>query len=213
MKLAIFDLDGTLYDSMEVWMGTAYTFMEGQGITVPDALKDRMVGISSVEAAGILCEAYPELGMTPEDLVTAWQVAIKQSYAEDIDFKPGAKEYLEKLREKGIPICVATLTPRDYFTPAFVRTGLDKLVDFSINAAEAGRDKHFPDIYLKCAERFGLLPEQCRVYEDSPLAARTAKAAGFAVWGVRDGLSPVFENELRALADYFIEDWRNIPLP
>ena len=210
MKLAIFDLDGTLYDSMGVWMGTAYDFMENRGFSVPDELRDRLVSISSVEAACIFCKAFPDIGMSPEDLVAAWRDTIKLRYADSIDFKPGAREYLEQLKRAGIPICVATLTPRDYFTPAFRRTGLDELADFSINAAEAGRDKHFPDIYLRCAERFGLIPADCRVYEDSPLAARTAKDAGFEVWGVRDSLPDPIEADLRATAHRFVADWREL---
>ena len=113
----------------------------------------------------MLCEAFPELGLTAEMLIEAWRTTIKRRYREDIDFKPGAQNYLRQLRSEGVIICVATLTPRDYFTPAFERTVLMELIDFSINAAEAGRDKRFPDIYLRCAERFGLNPAQCRVYE------------------------------------------------
>ncbi len=210
MKLAIFDLDGTLFDSMGVWMGTAYDDMKARGVQVSDALQDRLVGVSSPEAAAVLCEAFPELGLTAEMLIEAWRTTIKRRYREDIDFKPGAQNYLRQLRSEGVIICVATLTPRDYFTPAFERTGLMELIDFSINAAEAGRDKRFPDIYLRCAERFGLNPAQCRVYEDSPLAAATAKAAGFEVWGVADPYSASQEAKLRENSDFFVTDWRTL---
>lgn len=210
MKLAIFDLDGTLYDSMGIWMGTAYEDMVSRGAKITDDLRDRLIGVSSPEAATVLAAAFPELGITPNMLIEAWREKIMRRYREDIDFKPGAAEYLRRLKGEGVGICVATLTPRDYFTPAFERTGLSELIDFSINAAEAGRDKRFPDIYIKCAERFNLVPGQCRVYEDSPLAAATARAAGFEVWGIADPYSAAQEKQLRELSHYFVSDWREL---
>lgn len=210
MKMAIFDLDGTILDSMGIWLNTAFNFLLDSGIDLSEEERRKFSNVKFSEGADLVAEAYPDLNMSREELLSRWTGVIKSHYREDIICKDGVLEYIEKIKREGIIVCIATLTARDYFTPCLERLGIIDLFDFTITAEEAGRDKRFPDIFNKCAEKFGLKPEACRVFEDSFLAAETARKAGFEVCGIYDENSAQFESKLRDASDSFIMSWREL---
>ena len=130
---------------------------------------------------------------------------MKEKYDTCVTPKPGARELLALLRENGVPVCIATSTPRRVSQGFFERFPLDRLVDFYISSADVGADKcESPAIYFAAAERLGLAWEECVVFEDLPSSARMAKKGGFTVVAVYDESSRSAEQALAQECDGYI---------
>lgn len=132
---------------------------------------------------------------------------MREHYLNDVKFKPGAKEFLEKARAKGIKICIATGTRRDVAEPFLQKSGLLDLIDFFVDCYDVCAFKDKPDIYLKAAELLGAKVTECAVFEDSEYCAATAKNADFLVVGVIDKYT-AREGDVRRFSDVIVEDWR-----
>ena len=209
MQAAIFDMDGTLLDSMGMWRALGENYLKRRGLSVPADLRRTLERMSLGQAAAYMAEAFP-LNTTPEDLLRQWRQMADESYRTEIGLKPGIVEYLQYLKGRHVPMAVATLTDREHVLPALERHHLLSFFDAVLTVQEAGRDKRYPDIYLQCAERCGAEVSNCAVFEDSVYAARTVKAAGFFLVAVDDDASREDEPELRHLSDRYIHDFREL---
>ena len=111
-------------------------------------------------------------------------------------------------RDKKLKLCVATANQRDFVLAAIERTGLDEYLDYTVTINELNTTKQSPKLFLHCAKKFDLLPQQCMVFEDSAHACKVAKDAGFLVAGVRDESNEGEEEvQIKAISDIFIEDF------
>ena len=129
---------------------------------------------------------------------------MKKHYAEDIEIKAGVLDFLQKSRERGIKMCIASATRRDIAEPFLAKTGI---MDF----IEIGAYKDKPDIFLLAAKRLGAKIEDCVVFEDVPHAVATAKDAGFYVVGVYDEIT-VNDGNIKPYVDEYVEDWRKFKI-
>lgn len=208
---AIFDLDGTLLDSMWIWDQIDVEFLAKRGIMeVPKDYQETIATFGAEKTAVYTIERFG-LNEKPEDLVQEWLDMAEDYYANRLQLKDGVYKYMKKLHEKGIPMAVATSSDIALVQPCLERTGLMPLLKTVITVKEAGRGKQFPDIYRKAAEILNCAPEECLVFEDVLEAATTALNAGFPVVGVADDRCPEESAaELKKRADYYIDSFREL---
>lgn len=208
---AIFDLDGTLLDSMWIWDQIDVEFLAKRGIMeVPKDYQETIATFGAEKTAVYTIERFG-LNEKPEDLVQEWLDMAEDYYANRLQLKDGVYEYMKKLHEKGVPMAVATSSDIALVQPCLERTGLMPLLKTVITVKEAGRGKQFPDIYRKAAEILNCDPEECLVFEDVLDAATTARNAGFPVVGVADDRCPEESaEELKKRANYYIASFREL---
>jgi len=180
---AIFDLDGTLFNSSALWKDLPVDFLRMYGIVMGEALERPSETQSIREGIRFLKEKY-NLPGSEEELLLAYYQLLRANYQERVPMMPGAAQLLQSLHEKGIHLCVATAAEKEMTEAALARCGVLQWMDFVLTEDEVGASKRYPDIYLQAARRLGTDPETCLVFDDAPHAVETAHGAGFTVCGV-----------------------------
>lgn len=203
----IFDMDGTLTDSMPYWKALGRDYLRSKGVEPDESLLWMVKTMTMAESARYFMDAFHIPG-PPERIVAEMEAVMEARYKSDIPLKPGVPEYLEALRAKGTRLCVATATAVPLAEACFRRLGVAECFDFILSCEDISRSKEYPDIFLLAAERFQVMPSDCAVYEDACYAARTAKNAGFYTVGVYEESGAAEWPELKALSDKVILDWR-----
>jgi len=204
---AIFDMDGTLVDSMAFWQRLGREFLARRGVTEgAEPILERIKAMTMSESAALFVE---ELGVpgTPEAAAAEMNGIMEDHYRRDIPLKPGVAAYLDGLRRRGTRLCVASATAEPLMAACLERLGVADRFEFLLSCETVGAGKSRPDVYLACAERFGAAPGEIAVFEDAVYAARTARAAGFYTVAVRDPAGAGSWEQLTALADEAILDW------
>lgn len=186
---AIFDLDGTLLDSMGVWDQVDVDFLGRRGIEVPP---DYMAKVSAMQFRQIAEYTIDRFGLedTPEQLMDEWDRMARVAYSTVVEAKPHAVEYVRHLKDTGARLAVATSLPPALRGPAMEHVGLDGLFDAVCSVDDvddAGKDR--PDVYVHAAGMLGLEPAACTVFEDLLEGIRSAKSVGMTVWAMHDDSS------------------------
>jgi len=210
IQAAIFDMDGTLLDSGPIWRDILQGIPVSFGMDISDDDFIAMYAMTWEDTVTFLEKKYKNapLQVPLDNVLTSITDAITAAYAVNIQCKPGVPEYLETLRQKGIRMCVATLTPTEYAKTALERVGLAPYFEFVITGDDVGADKRSPDIFLEAARRLETAPADAAVYEDSLIAAKTAHAAGFKVVGVYDPFQVYEFDEILPYTQATIRDYR-----
>ena len=196
----IFDLDGTLLDSMEVWQKIYARPFQDVGMSMPKNLLEKINHLSLSDSAVFTVE-NTGIPLTPRELAEKWVKTARWTYAHDIELKEGAYELLEKLPSPGKRLGIATATPRGIFEPCLERHGIADFFMSATSVDEVPRGKGFPDIYREEASRLGLFSGECLVFEDSHMGAQGAKDGGFQVVGVYDKQSAKFAKQMQKTCD------------
>ncbi|KFI93114.1 Haloacid dehalogenase-like hydrolase (HAD superfamily) [Bifidobacterium saguini DSM 23967] len=210
-KAAIFDLDGTLLDSMGVWNQIDIDFLGRRGIAVP---ADYMTTVASMQFREIAeyTIARFDLPDTPEQLLAEWDEMARIAYGTTVQAKPGAVEYLRELKAVGVRLGVATTLMPQLRTAALDHLGMSKYFDVIVSVDDAGGvGKSEPDVYLFAARRLGVKPEDCTVFEDLLVAIRSAKSAGMQAWAMYDDSSAADWPEITRVADGALHDFHDAP--
>ena len=204
-KGAIFDMDGTLLDSMPVWKRLTAGYLEQFGVFITDQEYAATEGLSQPQVAQFFFERYPSLPLDVQGLLDGMDQLITTRYETIAKPRAGVMAYLDSLRDRGVHMAVATLTARRHAEKALRDRGMLDYFDFMLTIEDVGVSKWEPDIYLQAAARMELAPADCVVFEDAPYACTTAKRAGFYVCGVMEPAYAKGEAELRASSDFVIE--------
>ncbi len=199
----IFDLDGTLLDSMEVWQKIYARPFQDVGMSMPKNLLEKINHLSLSDSAVFTAE-NTGIPLTPRELAEKWVKTARWTYAHDIELKEGAYELLEKLHSTGKRLGIATATPRGIFEPCLERHGIADFFMSATSVDEVPRGKGFPDIYREEASRLGLFSGDCLVFEDSHMGAQGAKDGGFQVVGVYDKQSAKFAKQMQKTCDKYV---------
>lgn len=207
IQAVIFDIDGTLVDSMGVWHDIDIEYFKLLEIPMPPTIQKDIEGMSFTETAVYFKETFRIEEKTVEDIKLDWIRMAQEKYLYEIKAKPGAKEYISFLKEKGIKIGCATSNDRNLAMAALQPHGWTSKVDALRTACEVNAGKPAPDIYLKVAAELGVAPENCLVFEDIPNGMRAGKAAGMTVIGVEDERAKKYKEEIDKICDYFIKDY------
>lgn len=206
---AIFDMDGTLTDTMPVWETTGERFMAAHGLAMPPGMMDDLKSMGMIQTAGYLRARF-SLAESPQAIIDEMNKLVEKGYYETAPAKRDILPFLEKLREKGVAMCVATATDRHLAEAILRRTGLAGYFRFIITCTEAGAGKDTPLIYEQAIKRLGTPKTDTLVFEDAPHAVRTAKGAGFRVVAVQDDSCREDERAIRETADLFIRRYAEL---
>ena len=184
-KAAIFDLDGTLLDSMGVWQEVDRVFLERRGIPLPDDYAAAIAPMGFPAAAEYTKKRF-SLPEDEETIMTEWHTLAVDAYANEVGLKHGVLEYLSSLRRRRIPFAAATASQAEFYLPALRRLGIADWFSSVTEISEVSRGKGNPDIYLRAAEKLGYAVEDCAVFEDIVPGVRGATAGGFYTVAVYD---------------------------
>ena len=205
IKGAIFDLDGTLLDSMFIWDTIGEEYLRSLGKEPHEDLKETFMTLTLEEVAVYYREHYG-VTLSVKEIVDGVNAMVEQTYRTKVTLKPGIAEYLAWLKENGVRMCVATVTDRYLVEETLERLGVRHYFSEIFTCAEVGFGKDKPIIYQKALEHLGTEKSDTYVFEDLPFALNTAKTDGFPTVGVYDR-HEVHQDELKGLADYYIFDF------
>lgn len=216
MRYAIFDLDGTIVDSMIYWRSFEKEFLREMGIDEKEMKlsKNDWIGSDWVEA---LCDFFNknynfDFQLTPEKF-HQWGIEfMMRKYANDVDFKPGAHQLLDTLKQQGVKMCVCSSTDRSIMEPVLQKYDLDKYFQFTVHCREYGVEKNDPQVFRYCMERLGAEnPAEVAVFEDAAYSISTAKAAGFYTVGMYD-VTEKNADKVKENADQYVTDYADLDL-
>ena len=207
-KGAIFDVDGTLLDSMPIWDDASERFLTGLGVKAEPGLSDIMFRMSLDEGAAYLKSAYG-LDLSEQEIKDGILGVIRDFYFYQAQLKPGAGEFLAQMKAREIPMYIATSSNREHIRAAFERLGFYDYFDGMITCEEAGAGKSDPRIFLLAADRMGLEPADIFVFEDVIHAIRTANRAGFVTVGVYDAASSSDNTAIREESGLYLHSLEN----
>lgn len=202
----IFDMDGSLVDSMWMWRAIDIEYLGSFGIPLPEDLQARIEGMSFAETAIYFKEHFP-IPDTTEDIMETWNRMAWDKYLHEVPLKMGITEFLRSCRERGILLGIATSNSRELVENVAKVHNLRDYFTSIITGSEVKRGKPAPDIYLAVAQELGAAPSRCLVFEDIVAGIMAGKNAGMRVCAVEDEYSSHDRERKKKLADYYIEDY------
>lgn len=208
-KGAIFDLDGTLLDSMHVWRDVDTKFFKKRNMEMPDDYGEALKNMHFPTAAVYTKERF-NLPDTVESIMEEWTQSCFEAYEKHIKLKDGAKEYLELLKENNVKIAYATSNSEKLCKAVLSSNCVWEYFSAKAYSEETGKQKTEPDVYLLAAERLGIFPRDCIVFEDIIGGVQGAKKGGFRVCGVYDSTSEKDREQIETTADYYIESFMEL---
>lgn len=206
----IFDMDGTLIDSMWIWPSIDEVYLKKYNLTEPENFHEDIEGMSYTEVSRYFLEAFPALTCTQQEIMDEWTRMAHERYMKEAPFKGGVREFILEMRDQGKKIGIATSNSRTLTEDTLQALNATELFDVVRTACEAGKGKPAPDIYLMVAKEMGVKPERCLVFEDVPMGILAGKNAGMKVCAVDDEFSRHQEEKKRNLADYYIYSYEDI---
>ena len=205
IKGIIFDIDGVVLDSMSIWNDLGARYLRSLNVEPEEGLNEILFSMSMEQGADYLKEHY-KLKRSTASILNGIQDMLRDFYYYEVPAKPGAKELMEFLKEKGMRITAATSSPRSHIEKALTRNKLLRYVEVIYTTGEIGISKHSPDIYNKAASYMNLAPAEVLVLEDSLYALKTAKEAGYKTAGVYDKDGETDQAGVEATGDIYIRN-------
>jgi len=196
---------------MGVWDQIDIDFLAKRGIELPSDYMNAISSMTYHEAAVYTIKRF-SLQDSVDGLKREWNDMAAYAYGNTVRMKPYAKEYLTALRERGAKLAIATSLFPELCDPVLRNNGIGNLFHAVCNTNELGCGKSRPDVFLLAAEKIGVKPEDCLVFEDILAAVKSAKSAGMGVCAVYDKTSENDWAEIKKTADYAIVDFRDAPL-
>ncbi|MDE7299341.1 MAG: HAD family phosphatase [Lachnospiraceae bacterium] len=209
-EAVIFDLDGTLVDSMWMWREIDIEYLGRFGIPLPEELQSCIEGMSFSETANYFQARFPEITDSIEEMKSEWTRMAWDKYVNEVPLKPGALEFLQLLRKRNIKTGIATSNSPELVWAVLKSLSAEQYFDEVHTACEVGAGKPSPDIYLLVADCLQVAPERCLVFEDISKGIQAGQAAGRRVWAVRDEYSLEDEENKAAQSDYFIDSYLDL---
>ncbi len=205
----LFDLDGTLVDSMWMWADIDEKYLGKFGLSVPDNLQKELDGMGFTETAVYFKQRF-HLPDTVEQIKADWNAMAEEFYARTAEPKEGVISFVREMKRQGKAMALASSNSRQLCSVCLKRLGLTDCIETVITACDVGRGKPQPDIYLAAAAALNTAPQHCLVFEDIPMGILAGRRAGMAVCAVRDSYAMDQEHEIRRMANWYISDFRQV---
>lgn len=205
----IFDLDGTLVDSMWVWDEIDIEFLSKRGLSLPPTYQKEIEGMSFTETAVYTKELF-QLPESVEELKNIWNQMALEKYTKEVPLKPGAEMFLKYCKEKKLSLGIATSNSRELVDAVVKTHSLGDYIQVIVTSCEVAKGKPAPDVYLEVADQLNTSVEHCLVFEDVPMGILAGKNAGMKVCAVNDAFSQDQQEEKRKLADYYISSYEEV---
>lgn len=202
----IFDLDGSLVDSMWMWKEIDREYLARFGLALPKDLQAEIEGMSFRETAVYFKERF-EIPDSLEQMKEDWNRMAWEKYMNEVPLKPGIAEFLEGCRENDIRLGIATSNSRELVENIAKVHNLYDYFSCIMTACEVAHGKPAPDIYLAVAEQLQVAPDRCLVFEDIVPGIQAGKNAGMEVCAVEDAYSVHDRQRKKELADYYVSDF------
>lgn len=207
----IFDMDGTLVDSLHIWEDIDKRFFNIHDMQVPQDYDKMIAHMSFIEMAEFTKKKY-KFKESVFEIMETWLNWSKEAYVNTIQEKENVKEVLSYLKEKHIPLSLATANKKELYEPCLKRLDLNKYFDYILNINDINSTKQEPTIYLNLASKMNSKIERTLVFEDILIAVKTAKDANFKVCGVYDKNNVRDEEEIKKLSDYYLYSFSSLQL-
>ncbi len=205
IKCAIFDFDGTLFDSMGIWDQVGEIYLNSLGKKPRPSLREDVRALSLYQSACYVKREY-DLSLSVEEIMAGINQVVENYYVNQVLPKVGVVEFLDQIKLAGISLCIATASDKSQVRAALKRCKMDSYFQAIFSCTEVGHGKDEPMIFREAMEYFGADRTSTLVFEDAIHAIRTAKEDGFTVVGVFDE-SEKRQKEVRELVDCYLEDF------
>lgn len=208
IKGAVFDLDGTLLNSMPVWENLGELYLQSLGMEAEKGLGELLFSMGMQQGVEYLITQY-HLELTKEEVLNGVIRKVRDFYEQKVPLKEGAREFLAGMREKEIPMLIATANDRGCAEAALRRLNIRNWFGGILTCTEMGTDKRNPDIYLAASLQLDTDPSETLVFEDSLPAIQTAKRAGFLTVAVYDKSNDRQLGKIWNTADIYLPGFGN----
>lgn len=208
-KAVIFDLDGTLMDSMWMWTDIDIEYLGRYGYELPPDLQNEIEGMGFTETATYFKNRF-RLPQPLEEIKKEWNRMAYDKYAHKVGLKKGAGNFLRELRKRGVKTAIASSNSRELISVCLAANQIEDSFDCILTSCDVAKGKPSPDIYVGAARMLHVSPEECLVFEDVPMGILAGKSAGMQVCAVEDEMAASKRREIRRLADYYIRSYDEI---
>ena len=209
IKGVIFDLDGTMIDSMSMWDDIDIEYLARFGYELPDDYQKKIEGISFHEVAVYTKKRF-RIPDSVEQMMQDWNDMAFDFYQNRIPLKPGVRKFLQFLETNAIPCGIATSNSPELLGAVLDSHNIRNFFSVIVTGSEVAHGKPAPDIYLHAADRLQLKPSECLVFEDVEAGLLAARSAGMNVCAVYDKYSHISVPEAEALSDYYLNGFEEL---
>ena len=209
IKACIFDLDGTLVDSMWMWPEIDKEYLGRFGIEYDDNLKNEIDGISFHETAVYFKNKFG-ISDSIEKICKDWEDMAYDKYKNEVKEKRGCQKFLEQLKSKGIKMGISTSNIRSMVYVFLESLGMKNFFEVITTSDEVKKGKPAPDVYLTTAKLLNVEPKHCLVFEDVVAGIIAGKSAGMKVCAVEDDFTREVRQRKKELSDYYIDDYSEL---
>ena len=209
IKACIFDLDGTLVDSMWMWPDIDREYLNRFEIEYDDNLKNEIDGISFHETAVYFKNKFG-ISDSVEKICKDWEDMAYDKYKYEVKEKPGCKKFLEHLGSKGIKMGIATSNNRSMVDVVLESLNMKDFFEVITTSDEVKRGKPAPDVYITTANLLNVEPKNCLVFEDVVAGIMAGKSAGMKVCAIEDDFTKEVRQKKKELSDYYIVDYSEL---
>jgi len=209
-EAVIFDLDGTLINSMGIWLQVDKEYLQKRNIPVPDDLFEDVPEGNSFNEICLYFKEKFELPDSIEEIAAEWTEMVAHHYKTDIKLKPGAHELLDFLNANNIKMAIGTSNSKYLAETVLKANGVLEYFDSIVAGCEEIKGKPFPDIFLKAAEELNVEPAKCLVIEDTLLGVQAAHNGGMDAFAIFDNNETHDSEKLKTEADFYAENFNSI---
>ena len=208
LKCAIFDFDGTLFDSMYIWDMVGEVYLRSLGIEPKLSMREDIRALSLYQSSCYFKEEYA-IDLPVEEIMAGINKTVENFYLHEVQPKEGVVAFLNQMKQQGIAICIATASERYQIEAALQRCHMEHLFEAIFTCTEVGYGKDEPVIFRRAMEYFEADRNNTIIFEDALHAVNTAKKDGFKVSAVFDN-SEKRQAEIRQLSDCYIPEFEHV---
>lgn len=211
IEAAIFDLDGTLLETMHIWHRVPLEYLKKKGITgdLSDVFNEKLRTKSLEQCAEIFKDEF-KIEDSIEDILLEVHDVAKEYYVEEVKIKDNVIDLLEKFKKNKIKMCIATANSKDIIKEFLAKSNLESYFEFVYTCSEFQTTKETPVIFEKSLAKLDSNPANTFVFEDSLHAIKSAKSLGLKIVGVYDDSSKDQIQEIKAVSDIYINGFKEL---